>query len=188
MVLAKGSAGRGSDGDRGRLVFGLRFRFGNRLPLWFLGRLRFGTICFLRLFLRAFGLRCLWLSISLLDISNHFSHRDRFPLLFEYLLQHPRARGGNFERCLVGFELDDALILLHFLARLFEPAPDLDFLNGFADGGYFELDGHDVSILLAGAHLLSSPRRISSCCSVSCCRLLPAAGLALEGREMISKG
>ena len=119
------------------------FFFGFGGGRWLLFRWRFRPVAFCQFLFQRNRF-----PVSFLDISNHFPNRDRFPFLFQNLFQHTGTGGGNFQRSFVGFEFDNALVLFHRVPRLFEPAADLDFLHGFANGGYFEFDGHDEIILL----------------------------------------
>jgi hypothetical protein len=64
---------------------------------------------------------------------------DRVAVIGGDAFQHAVGGAGDLEADLVGFQLNDDLVLLHSLARLLLPAGDRRFADGFTEGG-----GHDV--------------------------------------------
>ena len=79
---------------------------------------------------------------TLADAAEHGAGRDRVAVLGDDFRQDAGGRRVDFERHLVGFELDQGLVGLDGVAGLFEPAADGRFGNGFAECGNEDFSGH----------------------------------------------
>jgi hypothetical protein len=71
--------------------------------------------------------------------------------------QHSRRRGGHFHGDLVGFQLDQRVVLLDPVAYLFEPGAD-DRLGAFLLGRDEDVD-HDLTVI---ARIVKTPPALRS--------------------------
>ncbi len=78
----------------------------------------------------------------LADAAEHGAGSDGVAILGDDFRQDAGGRRVDFERDLVGFELDQRLVGLDGVAGFFEPAADGRFGNGFAEGGNEDFSGH----------------------------------------------
>jgi hypothetical protein len=70
--------------------------------------------------------------------------------------EHARGGGGDFERDLVGLDLDDALVALHELAVVLQPACDHAARDALAGLGHRDINGHRGYSVLKCLHKTKS--------------------------------
>ncbi len=98
------------------------------------------------------------------DLAEEGAEADGFAALATISVRVPAAGAGTSIVTLSVFELEQRFIGIDGLADLLEPGADSGFADGFAEGGYADFGGHDVSSVInrsgAGRGASSAPERI----------------------------
>ena len=80
-----------------------------------------------------------------LDAGDDFIALHDFAVLLEYFGEHAVIQRGDFQRDLVGLDIDQVVTALHIVAGLFLPAQQGGLGDGFGQNGYFYINQHGLS-------------------------------------------